>query len=88
MDAVCLACGGDDSEQPGDDIFLCDGCDGAYHQRCHEPPIGTPSAEEEWLCARCAQDYLLFHGSLFVSLRSPLSHRFDRLRCLLLVVLV
>jgi hypothetical protein len=39
-------------------IVFCDGCNTAYHQYCHDPPIETDVvqiAEKEWLCAPCTR---------------------------------
>ncbi|KAI9824296.1 MAG: hypothetical protein M1826_007393 [Phylliscum demangeonii] len=37
-------------------IVICDGCNGLYHQYCHDPPIEDEVIrveENEWLCADC-----------------------------------
>ena len=51
-DTVCHACGREDSD--GDNlILLCDGCDGAVHQKCY----GVAHVPDgDWFCARCAAD--------------------------------
>jgi hypothetical protein len=40
-DALCCVCGGGDAEGRDNDIIICDKCDCAYHQRCHQPKVGT-----------------------------------------------
>jgi len=38
-------------------IVFCDGCDGAWHQKCHEPAIADGvlrDATAKWFCATCA----------------------------------
>ncbi|KAJ5172186.1 hypothetical protein N7492_004779 [Penicillium capsulatum] len=37
-------------------IVFCDGCDGTWHQRCHDPPIDNEVVrveEAEWFCNKC-----------------------------------
>ena len=36
--------------------MFCDGCNGPWHQYCHDPPVRTEAladAEREWFCADC-----------------------------------
>ena len=38
-------------------VVFCDGCNAAYHQWCHDPPIGREVIEVEtasWFCAKCS----------------------------------
>lgn len=40
-------------------IVLCDGCENAYHQRCHKPPISQAELDDpdsEWYCADCTAE--------------------------------
>lgn len=53
---VCKACERGHSP-PNNAIVFCDGCSGAWHQYCHDPPIEKEAvdvAEKEWLCRECA----------------------------------
>ncbi len=34
-------------------IVYCDGCNKAYHQFCHDPPI-RDLQQEEWFCSVCS----------------------------------
>jgi PHD-finger len=39
-------------------IVFCDGCNMAYHQFCHDPPIEkdvVQIAEKEWFCNSCTR---------------------------------
>ncbi|CAE8661741.1 unnamed protein product [Polarella glacialis] len=53
LDANCCTCGTGEATDDND-LGLCDRCDRAFHQRCHNPPIahfGHP--EDQWFCADC-----------------------------------
>lgn len=37
-------------------IVLCDGCNTAWHQHCHDPPVAKDVVqvqEKEWFCSEC-----------------------------------
>eukprot|EP00928_Gymnodinium_smaydae_P035330 TRINITY_DN24883_c0_g1_i1.p1 TRINITY_DN24883_c0_g1~~TRINITY_DN24883_c0_g1_i1.p1 ORF type:complete len:661 (-),score=131.49 TRINITY_DN24883_c0_g1_i1:184-2037(-) len=54
MTAKCCVCNSDEADDTND-LGICDRCDRAFHQRCHDPPVrffGRP--EEQWFCAPCA----------------------------------
>ena len=52
---MCKNCGRGHS--PGSNaIVFCDGCNGAWHQFCHDPPIEGEVVrveEREWVCGAC-----------------------------------
>lgn len=48
-DVACMACG---SDQGGDRMMLCDGCDAALHMDCLQPPLDSVP-EGDWLCPGC-----------------------------------
>ncbi|KAL8670826.1 MAG: hypothetical protein Q9168_004654 [Polycauliona sp. 1 TL-2023] len=53
--SVCKNCGRGHSPASNMIVF-CDGCNGAWHQFCHDPPISQDVIsvpEREWLCADC-----------------------------------
>ncbi len=50
-DAVCQICGLPDSEPPNE-IFFCDGCDKAVHQKCYNVPV---IPEGDWFCKDCVK---------------------------------
>ena len=53
LKAICCKCN-EGSATPGNDLAMCDRCDKAFHQKCHEPPVayfGNP--EDQWFCAQC-----------------------------------
>ncbi|KAL8778335.1 MAG: hypothetical protein Q9213_007465 [Squamulea squamosa] len=53
--SVCKNCGRGHSPAANMIVF-CDGCNGPWHQFCHDPPISQDVIrieEEEWLCADC-----------------------------------
>ncbi|GAB7352042.1 hypothetical protein MBLNU459_g2553t1 [Dothideomycetes sp. NU459] len=54
-DVVCKVCRKPNSPAINM-IVLCDGCDNAYHQRCHKPPISRAvlnDSDSQWFCADC-----------------------------------
>lgn len=56
--AVCKACNRGHSPANNQVVF-CDGCGGAYHQYCHDPPIDKEVIlipEKEWFCATCSRE--------------------------------
>lgn len=53
--AVCSVCRGGETSG-NNDIGLCDGCDKAFHQQCHRPPVATfGSPDDQWFCTTCAE---------------------------------
>ncbi len=53
--SVCKNCGRGHSPASNVIVF-CDGCNGAWHQFCHDPPISQDVVnieEQEWFCADC-----------------------------------
>ena len=53
---MCSACGsGDDSG--GNEIVLCDGCDGGWHLACAEPKLAAVP-RGKWYCDGCKQKRL------------------------------
>ncbi|KAL8770539.1 MAG: hypothetical protein Q9209_003795 [Squamulea sp. 1 TL-2023] len=53
--SVCKNCGRGHSPVSNMIVF-CDGCNGPWHQFCHDPPISQDVIrieEQEWLCADC-----------------------------------
>ncbi|KAL9600692.1 MAG: hypothetical protein Q9219_003022 [cf. Caloplaca sp. 3 TL-2023] len=53
--SVCKNCGRGYSPVSNMIVF-CDGCNGPWHQFCHDPPISTEViriVEQEWFCADC-----------------------------------
>ncbi|KAL8740336.1 MAG: hypothetical protein Q9184_008506, partial [Pyrenodesmia sp. 2 TL-2023] len=53
--SVCKNCGRGHSPASNMIVF-CDGCNGPWHQYCHDPPISSEVIrieEQEWFCADC-----------------------------------
>lgn len=53
--SVCKNCGRGHSPASNMIVF-CDGCNGPWHQYCHDPPISSEVVrieEQEWFCADC-----------------------------------
>ena len=50
MSATCSIC---DSGFHGEDLLLCDGCDGLFHRQCLGPPLSSVP-EGDWCCSSCA----------------------------------
>eukprot|EP00931_Biecheleriopsis_adriatica_P000193 TRINITY_DN10019_c0_g1_i1.p1 TRINITY_DN10019_c0_g1~~TRINITY_DN10019_c0_g1_i1.p1 ORF type:complete len:619 (-),score=153.20 TRINITY_DN10019_c0_g1_i1:74-1930(-) len=53
LQAVCCKCQSGTADDTND-LAMCDRCDRAFHQRCHDPPIscfGNP--EDQWFCSTC-----------------------------------
>ncbi|KAF5505810.1 Origin recognition complex subunit 4 [Colletotrichum siamense] len=48
---ICVVCSKPDSKA-GNKILFCDGCDGCYHQKCHNVPK-VPKGD--WYCDDCVQ---------------------------------
>lgn len=56
--ALCKICDRGVSP-PNNQVVFCDGCGGAYHQYCHDPPIDKEVIlipEKEWFCAQCTKE--------------------------------
>ncbi|KAL4790751.1 hypothetical protein BDV19DRAFT_371829 [Aspergillus venezuelensis] len=52
---ICFYCQRGHSP-PSNTIVFCDRCNRAWHQHCHNPPIGkdvVTIAEKEWICREC-----------------------------------
>ncbi|KAL4965125.1 uncharacterized protein BDV14DRAFT_173214 [Aspergillus stella-maris] len=52
---ICFYCQRGHSP-PSNTIVFCDRCNRAWHQHCHDPPIGkdvVTIAEKEWICREC-----------------------------------
>ena len=47
---ACSIC---DSGFHGEDLLLCDGCDGLFHRQCLDPPLSSVP-EGDWFCSSCA----------------------------------
>mmetsp|Transcript_48921 Transcript_48921/g.73967 ORF Transcript_48921/g.73967 Transcript_48921/m.73967 type:complete len:556 (-) Transcript_48921:7-1674(-) len=47
---ACEICG---SGFRGEDLLLCDGCDGLFHFQCLEPPLESVP-EGDWFCSKCS----------------------------------
>jgi hypothetical protein len=55
--ALCKRCGRGQSPQ-NNMIVFCDGCNLAWHQMCHDPPISEETVKDEtapWFCADCSR---------------------------------
>ena len=53
--ALCKRCGRGHSPDKNMIVF-CDGCDGGWHQQCHDPPVSEEAVKDEkapWFCAEC-----------------------------------
>lgn len=56
LEASCCKCHGG-SVSADNDLAMCDRCDKAFHQKCHDPPVayfGNP--EDQWFCSQCTLD--------------------------------
>eukprot|EP00435_Cladocopium_sp_Y103_P056970 s1152_g19.t1 len=56
LEASCCKCHGG-SVSADNDLGMCDRCDKAFHQKCHDPVVtyfGNP--EDQWFCAQCTLD--------------------------------
>eukprot|EP00913_Durusdinium_trenchii_P028220 g26455.t1 len=56
LEATCCKCSGGTVED-GNDLGMCDRCDKAFHQKCHDPCVryfGHP--DDQWFCAQCTLD--------------------------------
>ncbi|KAF1354007.1 origin recognition complex subunit 4 C-terminus-domain-containing protein [Delphinella strobiligena] len=54
-DTACKVCGKLNSAKTNV-MVLCDGCNNAYHQKCHDPPIPAKALKDEdsdWFCLDC-----------------------------------
>jgi hypothetical protein len=55
--ALCKRCGRGQSPQSNMIVF-CDGCNLAWHQMCHDPPISAETVKDEtapWFCTDCSR---------------------------------
>lgn len=53
LEATCCKCN-QGSVTADNDLAMCDRCDKAFHQKCHEPSVayfGNP--EDQWFCSQC-----------------------------------
>jgi len=56
LDAVCCICSSGEC-MDDNDLGLCDRCDRAFHQRCHDPPVPYfGNTEDKWFCAECVAE--------------------------------
>ena len=52
----CSVCTGTLS-RPANQLVVCDGCGGLFHQACHAPPIAADALQQPaWHCAACVGD--------------------------------
>jgi len=55
--ALCKRCGRGHSPD-NNMIVFCDGCNGGWHQMCHDPPVSNEAVRDEdapWFCLDCSQ---------------------------------
>lgn len=55
--ALCKRCGRGHSPDSNMIVF-CDGCDGGWHQQCHDPKVSDEAVQDEkaqWFCADCTR---------------------------------
>jgi len=55
--ALCKRCGRGHSPD-NNMIVFCDGCNGGWHQMCHDPPVSNEAVKDEdapWFCLDCSQ---------------------------------
>lgn len=55
--ALCKRCGRGHSPQSNMIVF-CDGCNGGWHQMCHDPAVSDEMVKDEtapWFCADCSR---------------------------------
>lgn len=55
--ALCKRCGRGHSPQ-NNMIVFCDGCNGPWHQMCHDPAVSDEAVRDEtsdWFCADCSE---------------------------------
>jgi hypothetical protein len=55
--ALCKRCGRGHSPESNMIVF-CDGCNGGWHQMCHDPVVSDEAVKDEaapWFCADCSQ---------------------------------
>ncbi|KAG9244612.1 hypothetical protein BJ878DRAFT_420995 [Calycina marina] len=55
--ALCKRCGRGHSPD-NNMIVFCDGCNGGWHQMCHDPPVSNEAVKDEdapWFCLDCTQ---------------------------------
>eukprot|EP00930_Biecheleria_cincta_P004879 TRINITY_DN105808_c0_g1_i1.p1 TRINITY_DN105808_c0_g1~~TRINITY_DN105808_c0_g1_i1.p1 ORF type:complete len:701 (+),score=159.39 TRINITY_DN105808_c0_g1_i1:76-2103(+) len=55
LNANCCKCGKGEATDDND-LALCDRCDRAFHQFCHDPPVERfGNAEDQWFCMDCTK---------------------------------
>eukprot|EP00927_Polykrikos_kofoidii_P030933 TRINITY_DN26607_c0_g1_i1.p1 TRINITY_DN26607_c0_g1~~TRINITY_DN26607_c0_g1_i1.p1 ORF type:complete len:775 (+),score=160.59 TRINITY_DN26607_c0_g1_i1:136-2460(+) len=67
LEAVCCVCNSSEATD-SNDLGLCDRCDRAFHQKCHDPPVrwfGRP--EDQWFCAPCIAELARLRGLRLVA---------------------
>ncbi|KAE8445877.1 hypothetical protein EG329_012801 [Mollisiaceae sp. DMI_Dod_QoI] len=55
--ALCKRCGRGHSPE-NNMIVFCDGCNGGWHQQCHDPKVSDEAVQDEkaqWFCADCSR---------------------------------
>ncbi|KUJ08137.1 uncharacterized protein LY89DRAFT_630667, partial [Mollisia scopiformis] len=55
--ALCKRCGRGHSPE-NNMIVFCDGCNGGWHQECHDPKVSDQAVQDEkepWFCAECSR---------------------------------
>eukprot|EP00747_Dinoflagellata_sp_TGD_P144491 gnl/TRDRNA2_/TRDRNA2_176503_c2_seq12.p1 gnl/TRDRNA2_/TRDRNA2_176503_c2~~gnl/TRDRNA2_/TRDRNA2_176503_c2_seq12.p1 ORF type:complete len:630 (+),score=125.94 gnl/TRDRNA2_/TRDRNA2_176503_c2_seq12:136-2025(+) len=62
LEAICWVCGKGDTGD-NNDIALCDRCDRAFHQKCHDPPVRSFGRfDDQWFCAPCSAELAKMRG--------------------------
>jgi len=62
LEARCTVCNKNEATDDND-LAMCDRCDKAYHQKCHDPPVERfGNFEDDWYCASCTAELLKMRG--------------------------